>query len=173
MVDDFENINIDEELQALGYKPCNTKRKIRTLVLEYHGIILSKKNRHIISSHGGIIPDSRARENENDMIQQFTAQLRKKGIMDAFIMTKAGQVLEANSKNTKYAIHFDIWRANNIRRDLDNQVTTLLDALTESFAIADDSHNYLKRISAEDKGVDKEDPRAVITIKIAEDIQEE
>lgn len=171
MIDDYAEI--ESELKAQGYKPFNKMRTIRKLELTYHGIILSKKNRHIISSHGGIIPDSKARENEDDMIQQFTSQLRAQGINDSFIKTKTEQVLEANSKNTKYAIQFEIWRANNIRRDLDNQTTTLLDALTESFAIADDSHKYLKQIVAIDRGLDKDNPRAEITIKIAEDSEED
>ena len=170
MIDDYTEI--EDELKAQGYKPVNNRRKIRTIELTFNGIILSKKNRHIISSHGGIIPDSKARENENEMIQQFTDQLRAQGINDAFTKTKTEQVLEANGKNTKYAIQFEIWRANNIRRDLDNQVTTLLDALTESFAIADDSHKYLKQIVAIDRGLDKDNPRAEIIIKIAEDSEE-
>lgn len=167
MTDDYSEI--EAELQRRGYKPVNLERKIKTIELTYHGIILSKKNRHIISSHGGIIPDRKAVENENDMISQFTAQLKKQDINDVFFMTKTEQVLQANKKNTRYAIYFKIWRANNIRRDLDNQVTTLLDALTESFAIVDDSHKYLKRIVADDKGIDKDDPRAEISIKIAQD----
>ena len=166
-----DNSGIDAEMKAQGYKAVNTKRKCRTIKLVFHGVILSKKNRHIISAHGGIIPDSKARENESDMIQQFTLQLRQQGINDAFMMTKTGQILEANAKNTKYAIQFEIWRGNNIRRDLDNQITTLLDALTESFAIADDSHKYLKQIVAIDRGLDKGNPRAEITIKIFEDLE--
>lgn len=160
---------IEAQLQSQGFKPVNMKRKIRTVELVYHGIILSKKNRHIISSHGGIIPDSKAVANENDMIRQFTEQLKKQGINDAFLLTKTEQVLLANKKNTRYSIYFKIWRANNIRRDLDNQITTLLDAMTEAFAIVDDSHKYLKRIIADDMGLDKDNPRAEITIKIAED----
>lgn len=169
---DEEIAVIENKLQEQGYKPVNMQRKTRTIKLTFNGIILSKKNRHIISSHGGIIPDSKAVANENDMIQQFTAQLREQGIDDAFTMTKTEQVLEANRNNTRYAIQFEIWRANNIRRDLDNQITTLLDALTESFAIVDDSHKYLKQIVAIDRGIDKDNPRAQITIKIAEDREE-
>lgn len=169
MSDDYSAI--DAELKAQGYKAVNVKRKSHVVKLTFHGVILSKKNRHIISAQGGIIPDSRARANESEMIQQFTTQLREQGINDAFMMTKTGQILEANAKNTKYAIQFEIWRGNNIRRDLDNQITTLLDALTESFAIADDSHKYLKQIVAIDRGLDEENPRAEITIKIFEDLE--
>lgn len=167
-----EYAEIDSKMLADGYKPVNMKRRVRTIELDFDGVILSKKNRHIISRNGGIIPDKKAQENENEMIRQFTTQLRQLGINDAFSKTKTEQVMEANQRHTRYAISFEIWRVNNIRRDLDNQVTTLLDALTESFAIADDSHNYLKQITAVDRGVDREHPRAHIVIKIAEDTQE-
>lgn len=163
---------IDRKMAEKGYKPFNTRRKMRTIELVFRGIIKSKKNRHIIARNGKIIPDSEAVKNQNEMIRQFTAQLKEQGINDAFTMTKTEQVLDANRKNTRYAIAFEIWRGNNIRRDLDNQITTLLDALTESFAIVDDSYKYLKQITAIDRGVDKENPRAEITIKVAEDIQE-
>lgn len=170
MTDDYSAI--EAELQNKGYKPVNLERKVKTIELTYHGIILSKKNRHIVARNGQIVPDSDATKNQDDMVFQFATQLKKQGINDAFFMTKTEQVLQANKKNTRYAIYFKIWRANNIRRDLDNQVTTLLDALTESFAIVDDSHKYLKRIVADDKGVDKDDPRAEISIKIAQDSEQ-
>ena len=36
------------------------KRSKRIIKLVYKGVILSKKNRHIISSHGAVIPDAKA-----------------------------------------------------------------------------------------------------------------
>ena len=144
-------------------------RMHRIIKLRFDGVILSKKNRHIISRNGGIIVDNKAQANEDDMVQQFVTQLRKQGINDAFFMTTTQKLELANKRHERYAIRFDIWRANNIRRDLDNQVTTLLDALTKAFAIADDSHKYLKQIVATDKGIDRQNPRAEIEINVFAD----
>ena len=159
---------IDEAMEAAGYDAIRPRRT-RTITLTYHGTVLSKKNRHIISSHGAVIPDKKARANQQDMVGQFTDQLRRHGITDAFTMTKEEQKLRASAKHTVYSITFNIYRPNEIRRDLDNQVTTLLDALVESFAIADDSTKLLRSFAAIDKSVDREDPRAEITIRITED----
>ena len=160
---------IDEAMGEAGYESPITPRKTRVLKLTYHGTVLSKKNRHIISSHGAVIPDKKARANQQDMVSQFTAQLREQGIADAFTMSKEEQKLKASAKHTVYSITFHIYRPNEIRRDLDNQVTTLLDALVESFAIADDSTKLLRAFAAIDKQVDRDNPRAEITIRITED----
>lgn len=159
----------ERELQERGYKPIN-KRRVRSIRLRFDGIVLSKKNRHIISKNGGIIPDAKARANQQDMVRQFVTQLKKQGIEDAFLLTKEAQVVEAKNKHTRYAILFEIWRGNDIRRDLDNQANTLLDALTESFAIADDSCKFIKEFTVRDMGVSRDEPHVEITIRIAEDI---
>lgn len=159
----------EQKLQEQGYAPIN-KRRVRSLRLRFDGIVLSKKNRHIISKQGGIIPDAKARANQNEMVRQFVTQLKKQGIEDAFFMTKEEQVVQAKSKHTKYAILFEIWRGNDIRRDLDNQANTLLDAMVEAFAIADDSCKFIKEFTVRDMGVKKDEPHVEITIRIAEDI---
>ena len=159
----------EQKLQEQGYMPVN-KRRVRSLKLRYDGVVLSKKNRHIISRNGGIIPDAKARANQQDMVRQFIVQLKKYGIDDAFQLTKEEQIVKARNKRTKYAILFEIWRGNDIRRDLDNQANTLLDALTEAFAIADDSCKFIKEFTVRDMGVNREEPHVEITIRIAEDI---
>lgn len=146
-----------------------TPRQKRIIKLVYKGVILSKKNRHIISSHGAVIPDVKARANENDMIQQFIAQLRKYGMTDVFTMTGAERSLKARTKHTRYFVRFDIYAGDNIRRDLDNQATTLFDALVRAGALADDSRKVIEGFAVYDGGVDKENPRAEITIRITED----
>lgn len=160
---------IDEAMGEAGYESSITPRRTRVLKLVYRGTVLSKKNRHIISSHGAVIPDKKARANQQDMVSQFTVQLREQGIMDAFTITKEEQKIRASARHTTYSITFHIYRPNEIRRDLDNQVTTLLDALVESFAIADDSTKLLRAFAAIDKQVDRDNPRAEITIRITED----
>ena len=78
-------------------------------------------------------------------------------------------MLEAKQKHAKYALRFWIWRGNNLRRDLDNQLNTLLDAMTAAFAIPDDSCVFIKQITIADRGIDKENPRVEIRIAIFED----
>lgn len=144
-------------------------RRKRVIVLVYKGVVLSKKNRHIISRQGAVIPDAKARANENDIIQQLTEQLKAQGHTEAFRLTKQEQMLEAKRKHAKYALRFWIWRGNNLRRDLDNQLNTLLDAMTAAFAIPDDSCTFIKQITIVDRGIDKENPRVEIRIAIFED----
>lgn len=160
---------IDAAMAKAGYKSPITPRKSRIIKLIYSGTVLSKKNRHIISSHGGVIPDKKARANENDMIQQFTQQLRKYGLVDIFIKDETDRILEAKQKHTRYFVKFDLYAANEIRRDLDNQATTLFDALVKAGALADDSRKFIEGFSVYDKGTDKNNPRAEITIRITED----
>ena len=164
-----EIAEIDAEMQKAGYESPITPRKTRIIKLIYHGTILSKKNRHIISSHGGVIPDKKARENENDIIQQLTLQLRKYNVVDIFTTTETERVLKAKAKHTRYFVKFDLYAGNNIRRDLDNQATTLFDALVKAGALADDSRNFIEGFAVYDKGVDKKNPRAEIAIRITED----
>lgn len=160
---------IDEKMSAAGYESPLTQRKSRIVKLTFQGIVLSKKNRHIISSHGAVIPDAKARANENDMIQQFTAQLRKYGMTDIFTKTDTDRILDAKSKHARYFVKFDLYAANEIRRDLDNQATTLFDALVKAGALADDSRKFIEGFAVYDKGTDKANPRAEITIRITED----
>ena len=167
MSEDYSEI--DGELRKMGYKPIDTCRKTRKIELVYHGAVLSKKNRHIVSKQGSIIPDKKARANENDIICQFTDQLKKMKIVDAFVMTKQEQIMRAQSHDARYKLAFLVYRANEIRRDLDNQLNTLLDALVASFAIPDDSCKFVKQIIIADKGVDKQNPRVEVEITISEE----
>lgn len=160
---------IDQAMAKAGQEPIAGPRKSRLIKLTYHGTVLSKKNRHIISSHGAVIPDKKARANENDMIQQFTLQLRKYGLVDIFIKDETDRILEAKQKHTRYFVKFDLYAANEIRRDLDNQATTLFDALVKAGALADDSRKFIEGFAVYDKGTDKGNPRAEISIRITED----
>ena len=137
--------------------------------LIYHGTVLSKKNRHIMTRQGGIIPDPKARANEQDMIDQFIPQLRKQGGTRIFTQTHTERLLEAKAKQTTYRIKAKFYHQSNRRRDLDNEMTSVLDALTKSGAIADDCRQFVKLLYVEDGGIDSNDPRAEIAIETTEE----
>lgn len=137
----------------------------------YKGTIKAKKNsKQIIKGRDGrplIISNSAARENEDDMIRQFMMQ----GATPMTVQERTEAMLDATRKSLSYAIEATIWQPNGIRRDLDNQITSILDALTKSGAILDDCRKFVKKISVTDGGIDKTNPRAEIRITISQGAQ--
>lgn len=131
-----------------------------TTRLIYRGIVLAKKNRHIISKSGAVIPDAKARKNEQDIINQVVPQLNWQDVLKS----SAERMLEAKDNGWRYAIDFKIYAGNAIRRDLDNQASTLLDALVKAGALPDDSTKFLEKITVQHMGLDKYDPHVDIEI---------
>lgn len=111
--------------------------------LHYNGVIYSKKNsKQIIQVHGKpvIVSNKNAKKCEEDMAAEF-----------------ALQVLKNNWRpNGVYAVSMYFWRKDNVRRDLDNLATTVLDALVLSGAIEDDNVKSVKELHIYDMGIDKE-----------------
>lgn len=140
----------------------------KTIKLRYDGKILSKKNRHVVARIGGrnaVLPDHAAQENETRMVASFMRQLGADADHRGKIMQdKARRVLEAERAGAEYEIGIEITQADGIRRDLDNQTSTIMDALVRSGAIADDCRKFVKAITVKDKGIDKERAGADITI---------
>lgn len=132
--------------------------------LTYRGTIRAKKNsKQIIRAGDGrpiIISNKNARDNEDDMVRQFKDQ----GVHPMTITERTEAMLEAGRRGLTYAIEATIYQPNGIRRDLDNQITSILDALTKSGAILDDCRKFVKKLTVSDGGIDKEDPRAEIII---------
>ena len=51
------------------------------------------------------------------------------------------------------------------KRDLDNQLSSILDVLKKAGVIEDDNMNYVNKIIVEFGGFDKENPRAEVTLE--------
>lgn len=132
---------------------------MNNLELTYHGVITSKKNSKqiIFNRRSGtpmLISNRRAKQQENNMADDFQTQAED-----------AGWNLEAPAENVAFDITIYIWNKDHRRRDLDNQATAILDSLVASGVIPDDSCEMVPRLVVEYKGIDNEDPRAVIKIK--------
>ena len=141
----------------------------QTLELHFAGQILAKKNRHTIARIDGrpiVRPDNEAKANEDDMVQQFRVQLLQSERRGFIAGTKEQRILRARSANETYTVEITIWEPNRIRRDLDNQASTIMDALTRAGAIADDCWQFVKKLTIEAGGVSPT-PGADIKITIA------
>lgn len=135
-----------------------------TLDLTYHGVVYSKKNNKniVVNRRTGrpqIISSQRVREMEVAMVREFQAQA-------------AAAKWEA-STDTTYEVSIFIRTKDRTRRDLDNQATSILDALVAAGVIPDDSMKYVISLQVEFMGVDKNDPRAEVVVRKEEDDNEE
>lgn len=113
------------------------------LELYYSGVIFSKKNsKQIISVNGRpiIVSNKNAKKNEKDMAAEFALQAIK----------------QQWHPRGQYAISMYFWRDKNIRRDLDNLATSVLDALVLAQVLEDDSVKYINELHIYDMGVSKE-----------------
>ena len=132
---------------------------MKQLELTYNGVVTAKKNsKQIIWNHRlkrpMLISNKRAKKQEGDMVSVFTL-----GAYDE------GWTCFEDRSNSTFSIEIKIWNKDLRRRDLDNQATAILDALVLAGVIPDDGVDFVPRLSVEYKGVDRENPRAVIKIK--------
>lgn len=121
--------------------------------LTYRGVVYSKKNsKSIIKNRRTgkpmIVASKKAKDMEKNMAREFSAQ--------------CGSLLAINMPSSVY---MKLYRKDNIKRDLDNVATSVLDGLVRGNVIADDNYSIVKSIHIEDCGVDKNNPRVEIEIK--------
>ena len=121
--------------------------------LIYQGVIYSKKNsKSIITNRRTgrpmIVASKRAKDMEKNMVREFSIQ---RG--------------ERSAINRPSSVCMKLYRKDNIKRDLDNVATSVLDGLVRGEVIADDNYSIVKSLHIEDCGVDKNNPRVEIEIK--------
>lgn len=127
---------------------------ISQLQLNYKGVVISKKNSKIIrkdrrTGRNYITSNDTAKRNEADMVASFMEQLD-------------GAYTDKDLCPCSIAV--TIYEPDSHRRDLDNQLTSILDALVRARVITDDSTSSLYGASVRYGGIDRENPRADIVI---------
>ena len=131
---------------------------VEEINLVYRGTVYSKKNskrivRNRRTGKMSLISSEVAQGNERDMAYQFKSQTKEQVTFPCEISIK-------------------IFEPNFTRRDLDNQATSILDALKASGVIIDDDFKHVTAVSIKFGGVNNKNPRAEITIKETAEIRE-
>lgn len=128
----------------------------KEIKLTYYGRVLSKKNsKQIIRKRSGapvIVSNPAAKANENDMVDQFSIQ-----------------TIRQKKPVKRCKISVEIYQPTAQRRDLDNQLTAILDALVKAEVIADDSFKCVIEEKVRFGGIDKNEPRAIVIITEVKD----
>lgn len=130
------------------------------LRLVFEGVVVSKKNSKVIRVNRRtgahyITSNDIAKANEAEMVAQFREQVAK---LRGF---RAGEFAPCS-------LELKIWEPDLKRRDLDNQLTSILDALVKAEVIEDDSVDLVRGFVVEYGGVDAERPRVEIVVRKVE-----
>lgn len=98
------------------------------LILE--GSVPSKKNSRVRTSHGSYIPNRKFYDWQNDALKQVRAQCRQ-------------------SHLSGVSVEVIIYFGTNIRADLDNRLTSILDMLVEGMILRDDKWQDVPRMAVQ------------------------
>lgn len=121
----------------------------------FHGQVSSKKNSKTIGINRRtgkpfVRMNDRAKEQEFELIRKFNDDFIDQGFFEPL--------------NGAVEVIVEIWDKDLRAYDLDNQISTVLDALVKAQVLEDDNQKYVSQIKGYYRGVDKEDPRMVLTI---------
>lgn len=123
----------------------------------YFGQVTGKKNNKVVSINRRtgkpfVRMNDLAKAQEREMVSDFQDDMMAQGLKPDWAEARRIEVV------------VEVWNKDARKHDLDNQVSTILDALVKAEVIPDDSQTTVQKITAEYKGVDKLDPRADITV---------
>lgn len=124
---------------------------------DYFGQVTGKKNSKVISinQHTGrpfVRMNDKAKAQEREMVDNFRYDLSYNKLRPMDFQDKRIEVI------------VEVWNKDKRKHDLDNQVSTILDALVKAGVLPDDSQETVYKITAEYMGVDKDDPHVYITV---------
>lgn len=125
----------------------------REFMTTYLGQVTSKKNNKVIAINRRtgrpfVRMNDLAKAQEREMIAVFK---------DDFLMQ---QMKREWFEGRRIEVVVEVWNKDARKHDLDNQLSTILDALTKAQVLPDDSQLTVAKVTAEYKGIDKDDPRA-------------
>lgn len=123
----------------------------------FYGQVMAKKNAKQI----GINP----RTGRPFLRQSDAAKLQEREMIRTFSTDYMLQGMKSESFEGKpLEVQVRIWNKDAKKHDLDNQLATIMDALVKARCIPDDNQETVRKESIEYCGIDREDPRAEITI---------
>ena len=123
---------------------------------DYYGQVIGKKNSKAIAWR----KDGRPFIRSNDKAIQQQAVMVETFAYDM----KFAKLKPEDFDGKRIEVVVEIWNKDERKHDLDNQVSTILDALVKAEVLPDDSQKCVRKVTAEYMGVDKDDPRAWITV---------
>lgn len=128
-------------------------------VATYYGQVTGKKNSKVIAvnRYTGkpfVRMNDKAKEQEREMVEDFRFDKKVARLRDEELVGK------------RFRVEMEIWNKDRRKHDLDNQVSTVLDALVKAEVLPDDSAETVWFVSAEYMGVDKKMPRVKVALDI-------
>ena len=140
-------------------------------VTTYYGQVTGKKNSKMIAvnRYTGkpfVRMNDKAKEQEMEMVEDFRFDKKVARLRDEDLVGKRFRVEMEIWNKDRIRVEMEIWNKDRRKHDLDNQVSTVLDALVRAEVLPDDSAETVWFVSAEYMGVDKKMPRVKVVLDI-------
>lgn len=124
---------------------------------DWYGQVTGKKNSKVIAINQRtgrpfVRMNDKAKAQEREMVENFRYDMQ------------ISKLRPMDFQDKRIEVSVEVWNKDKRKHDLDNQVSTILDALVKAEVLPDDSQETVRKITAEYMGVDKEDPHVYITI---------